>query len=85
MTYLESAIRILSDAGRPMTAHEITFEALKRRLIRPVGRTPAATMTSTLYVEAKRARPLVVRKYDSGHQRARRGSVRWTLPRTRAQ
>lgn len=48
--HIAAAVRVLRDAGRPLTAWEIAEEAVARGLIRPSpgGASPDATMTSTL-------------------------------------
>ena len=80
MAYLEAAVAVLEDVGRPLTSREITAEALRRGLIRPVGKTPEATMTARLYVHVRDAsHPRVARLAEPGNSRARRGSVRWTI------
>ncbi|MCC6176167.1 MAG: winged helix-turn-helix domain-containing protein [Chloroflexi bacterium] len=79
--YLEAAIAVLATAGRPLTSREITEEALRRGILRPTGKTPHATMTASLYVHVRDdPAPRIVRLAEPGKDRARRGSVRWTLP-----
>lgn len=81
-TYLEAAIEVLDAAKRPMTDREITEEAIRRGLISPSGKTPTATMSAALYVDAqKNPDGRLVRLAEPGGARARRGSVRWTLRR----
>ena len=46
MKFLAAAVEVLSRAHRPMTAEEITAEALELRLLRTRGKTPAATMAA---------------------------------------
>lgn len=79
MTYYEAALQVLRSVERPLTAREITDEALERRLITPKGKTPHATMMSELYVHAARNDPQLVKLEQRGNKRAKRGSVRWTL------
>jgi hypothetical protein len=77
MTYLEVAIDILKNARRPMSADDITHAALHEGH-RPKGRTPEATMSSTLYVYLSDAEdPLPQREFIPGRTRAARRSVRW--------
>ncbi len=45
MTYLDAALTLLREAGRPMTDREIADEALRRGLIAPAGKTPRAPTT----------------------------------------
>ncbi len=78
--FLEAAVTVLAEAGRPLTADEIVARALERGLLRTEGRTPAATMTACLYTHIRDAgRPRVVRVFEPGKQRAQRGSVRWSI------
>jgi len=81
MTYYEAALQVLRSVKRPLTAHEITDEVLRRGLITPKGKTPHATMTAELYVHAARNDPQLVKLEDRGSKQARRGSVRWTVRR----
>ncbi len=78
--YLAAALSVLASTGSPMTAREITEEALHRGLIRSAGKTPEATMSARLYVEA-RDNPdgRLVRLAEPGPTRAKRGSVRWSI------
>ena|SRR5438128_11762405 len=79
-SFLEAAEIVLAEAGEALTAAAITEEALLRSLIRPSGKTPVATMTAALYVEARdNPASRVLRLAEPGPQRARRGSVRWML------
>ena len=80
ISYLAAALRILADHGSPMTAREITDEAIRRGLLHPAGKTPEATMSARLYLYA-RDHPdgPLVRLHEPGPGRARRGSVRWAL------
>jgi hypothetical protein len=80
-SFLNAAVAVLSAAGRPLTADEITAEALARGILQSTGKTPVASMTACLYTHVRDAEhPRVIRVFDPGQQRARRGSVRWTLP-----
>lgn len=78
MSYLDAAITVLRAARRPLTAREITADALAGELIRPVGKTPEATMRATLYLHV-RALPYgeIRRVCEPGSGRARLDSVRW--------
>jgi hypothetical protein len=74
MTCLEAAVAILKSADRPMTIEEITGEALRRRLIQRLSKTPDASMSAALYVPAREARRARVRRvYQPAKQRAKRG------------
>lgn len=63
-----------------MTAEELVHDALSRQLIRSSGRTPVATMNARLYglIHEDPNAP-IVRMFEQGATRARRGSVRWAL------
>jgi len=66
-----------------MTVNEITAVAVARGLIHPAGKTPEATMSAVLYSHARaHAGAEVVRLFEPGAQRARRGSVRWASSTT---
>src|SRR4051812_23514030 len=61
-TFLDAALAVLVDAGRPLTVEEIVSEALARRLIQPAGKTPVASMSARLYTHVRDAdHPRVVR------------------------
>lgn len=81
-SYRAAAEAVLADAREPMTVEAITDEAIRRGLVQPGGKTPAATMSARLYVEVKRNQSSrFVRIAEPGPTRARRGSVRWMLAR----
>ncbi|HEY5182203.1 MAG TPA: winged helix-turn-helix domain-containing protein [Dermatophilaceae bacterium] len=78
MTYLEAALRVLRDEGRPLGTRELTDLAIARGLIVPVGKTPDASMATVLYAELQRG--AMIRKLEMpGPTRAARGTVRWVL------
>jgi hypothetical protein len=77
-TYYEAAIQVLRSARHPLTAREIAARAIETGLITPTGKTPAATMSATLYVHAQKDAS-VTKLEEPGNGRAKRGSVRWTL------
>jgi hypothetical protein len=54
MTFAEAAYQILKQAGKPLTANEITSVAVEQRMISTIGKTPSATMSAILYVDVKR-------------------------------
>jgi hypothetical protein len=81
MRYHEAAIAVLKTAKRPLTAQEITDQAVEGGLITPSGKTPEATMSAVLYVRLRND-PDLVKLEDRGDKRAKRGSVRWTLRRS---
>lgn len=76
MTYYEAALRVLKFAGYPLTAREITDQAIEAGLIAPVGKTPYSTMSSILYKRLKTDLELL-KMEDPGKGRAKPGSVRW--------
>ncbi len=80
VSYLQAALTVLADLKRPLTSRELIEEALRRKLIQPMGKTPGATLTARLYLYM-RDHPdgTLLRLADAGPRRARRGSVRWTL------
>lgn len=78
MSFLEAAKVILRESGRPMTAREVTGIALKRGLIASNGKTPEATLLAQLYARVRDDPDgPIVRVWEQGPTRARRGSVRW--------
>lgn len=78
ITYYDAALRVLQSADRPLSTHEITDLALEQGMILPVGKTPHATMSATLYTRVGKDSEIV--KIDvPGNGRAKRGSVRWAL------
>lgn len=78
MTYYEAALQVLRCARHPLTAREITDQAIERGLITPQGKTPHETMASELYTR-RRDDPELVKVEVPGNRQAKRGSVRWTL------
>lgn len=60
-----------------MTTKRLTEEAIRRGLLSPTGKTPAATMSASLYVKGTSVG--ITRLSEPGLTRARRGSVRWVL------
>ena len=79
-SFLGAALRVLENCQRPMTAREITAEALRRGWLTSAGKTPEATMGAQLYLQV-RDHPdgRLVRVAQPGKGRAARGSVRWAL------
>jgi hypothetical protein len=78
MTYYEAALQVLRSVQHPLTTREITDRAMESRLIKPVGKTPHATMSAVLYRRV-RSDPVLVKLEDAGDRRAKRGSVRWMV------
>ncbi len=82
--YLPAAETVLADARAQLTVDAIAEEAIRRGLIRPTGKTPAATSSARLYVEVRdNPAARIVRLAEPGPTRARRGTVRWTLKDSR--
>ena len=79
MKFLDAALLVLASEGKPMAAGEVTDRAISAGLITTAGRTPEATLSAALYVEAKRPGPRVRKVAAPGRIRAKRGSVRWAL------
>ena len=82
MSYFEAAIKILEQAGKPLTTREVTDAAIKAGLLKPKGKTPEATMSAVLYTSA-RDDIRVVKLATPGASRAQRGSVRWSVRKAR--
>jgi len=51
--FLDAAYQILEDTDRPMSAEEITQQALDRGFLVTKGKTPAATMSASIYMDIK--------------------------------
>src|SRR5215470_3055606 len=74
MTFLEAAIEVLRQAGRPLHVRELTERSIKLNLLSHLGRAPEATMQTRLSQEAKKGEraPIVqkgqgifgLRRYD---------------------
>jgi hypothetical protein len=82
MTFYEAALQILKSSHQPLTSQEITRRALELGLVASHGKTPAATMAAVLYRQLS-TDPQLVKVEDRGPVRAKRGTVRWTLRKTR--
>jgi HB1, ASXL, restriction endonuclease HTH domain/Restriction endonuclease len=54
MTFIEAAIEILRQVGRPLPVRELTERSIKQNLLSHLGRTPDATMQTRLTAEAKK-------------------------------
>jgi hypothetical protein len=55
MTFLEAALKILSREGRPLHFKELTEQAMTKKLLTFVGRTPEVTMQTQLTAAIKKA------------------------------
>jgi HB1, ASXL, restriction endonuclease HTH domain len=77
VTYLEAAVAVLKASRKAMTIGEITEAAIRKGLIHPRGRTPAATMSAALYRHLDDPAAALRRDFQPGAARAVRGSVRW--------
>ncbi|MCB9507589.1 MAG: winged helix-turn-helix domain-containing protein [Myxococcales bacterium] len=60
MTFLEAAVEVLREAGRPLHFKKIADAALKRDLLSHSGKTPDDAMRARLEAEARRGGPGVV-------------------------
>jgi len=56
MTFYEAALRVLEDAGTPLTNIEITQRSVEKNLLSHVGKTPEMTMLARLAAMARRPR-----------------------------
>jgi restriction system protein len=56
LTYKEAALRVLRQVGQPLSAQDITRQAIEQVLINPQGLTPDATMAAQLYTDINRRR-----------------------------
>lgn len=54
MSFIAAAYQLLKQAGKPLSADEITSVALRQGLVSTTGTTPSATMSAKLYVDIKR-------------------------------
>lgn len=52
-SFLDAAYHVLKDMDRPMSAEEITQQAVDRGLLVTIGKTPAATMSASIYMDIK--------------------------------
>jgi hypothetical protein len=78
--YLSAAVEVLRSSDRPLTASEITTEALRRGLIRPMGKTPRNTMSATLGRAVKDMPDCPIQRFvDSNLGQATTGQSRWML------
>jgi hypothetical protein len=78
LSFLDAAILILRETGRPMTAKELALAALERGLIKSGGKTPDATLAAQLYVRVREQPDGPLRRVAiPGPTRAQRGTVRW--------
>lgn len=82
MSFVEAAEAVLRMCGRPMTAREITEEAVKHGLLESSGRTPHVTMNARLYTVSKSPEAPIARLSEPGRRgtgTAAPGTVRWAL------
>jgi HB1, ASXL, restriction endonuclease HTH domain len=76
MTYYEAALRVLTFVGQPLTAREITDQAIEAGLIAPAGKNPYATMSAALCLRVRSDLELL-KMEDPGKGTVKRGAVRW--------
>jgi len=66
--FLQSAYEILKQTGQPLTAQEITNEAINRGLLSTEGKTPSQTMKAKLSVEILRnGKNSLFKRSEKGH------------------
>jgi HB1/ASXL restriction endonuclease-like protein with HTH domain len=79
MTYVQAALEVLRSSPRPLSTEEITKQALEQGFIDPErGKTPHKSMAAALY-KVFNSEGSIVKIGTPGKERARRGSVRWTV------
>lgn len=66
MSYKAAAIELLRRSGEPMTAKELTAQAIEEGLIAPEGKTPEATMAAQLYVDINKNPKTPFKKVGKG-------------------
>ena len=66
LSFKAAAKELLKRAGEPMTAKELTAQAIDEGLIAPEGKTPEATMAAQLYVDINKNPKTVFRKAGRG-------------------
>jgi|SRR5579872_628049 len=79
MTFYEAALEVLRSVQRPLTTREVTDQAIERGLITPGGKTPRMTMGTALYLGLRADPQLVKLEAPGNNNRAKHGSVRWTV------
>jgi hypothetical protein len=77
--FLKAALVVLADSDRPLTGGEVLDRAILLGLVKSTGKTPVASLSAALYVEAKSNGSRVRKLSTPGLRRAARGSVKWTL------
>ncbi len=78
-SYIAAARIILADVKEPVTTRWLFDEIMSRHLVTTHGKTPYATLVAQLYKQAQRDDATIIRIADQGPERAKRGTVRWTL------
>jgi hypothetical protein len=79
MTYVKVALEVLRASHEPLSTEEITKRAIELGLLDPEqGKTPDRSMSAALYRTFNSEGP-IVKIGIPGNERAKRGSVRWTL------
>lgn len=81
LSFLDAAVRVMSNAGEPLTTGEIVDRAIKSGLVETRGKTPEATLAAILYRSiSEDVETPFERIYVNGPgKRAQRGSVRWQI------
>ena len=76
MTFLDAADQVLKKSKTPMTARQITEEAVRLGMIDSQGKTPANTMGAKLRSNEKIGNTRFIRVEEPG---SRKWNVKWTL------
>jgi hypothetical protein len=79
MTYVQAALEVLSSSNEPLSTEEVTKRAIELGLISPEqSKTPDKSMSAALY-RTFNSEGSIVKIEIPGGDRAKRGSVRWTV------
>jgi hypothetical protein len=79
MTFLEAAIELLRQAGRPLSIQDLTQRAIEQRLLTNAGRTPELTMQARLAQELRKGSNTLLVQNDKEF-----GLTRYDKPRLAA-
>lgn len=66
VSYKSAAKELLKRAGEPMSAKELTEQAIEEGLIAPEGKTPEATMAAQIYVDIQKNPKSAFKKVGKG-------------------
>jgi len=81
MTYFEAALLVLRASRSPLSTNEILKRIQRQNLVPMTGQSPKATLSATLYRHLGKHPELRCERVTGTHQRAVRGTVRWSLER----